>query len=204
MQNIAEYAMSKKVSIKDAEEIAHGWSKEDSPQEIYWAYHPKNGNYIVLDNRNNAHRIVSFFTFQATTEYTAGHFDENSIRKNDRIYARRERFRSDWKFVLKSYQRLVACMIEESVGYFTPQAAANAIMAHKKNAYWGCEWYSHIDSCRNPGKLWDKDYDDRIKVINHDVISEAYKKRKYFRSQRSRAIVSENIAGNESIGASWF
>jgi hypothetical protein len=110
-----------------------------------------------------------------------------------------------WKKTLARYRRLAACMIDESSGYFTPKAVVMALEAHKKREYWGCEWYSHIDSLRNPGKMWDNGYNERVKVINHDVISEAFKRRQVFRQNKgARAIVEANIDGYDSVFASWF
>jgi hypothetical protein len=119
------------------------------------------------------------------------------VVKNSVAYA-------NWRRILARYPRLIACMIEESLGYFTPHAAAEAIRAHKTNGYWGCEWYTHIDSCRNPGKTWDDGYNDRIKQINHDVISDAFSRRKYYRSEQARHVVQLNLNGKESVGAAWF
>lgn len=109
-----------------------------------------------------------------------------------------------WKKTLARYSRLVACMIDESMGYFTPHAAVNAIVAHKTKEPWSCEWYSHIDSCRNPGKGWDAEYDSRIQAINHDVISEAFRKRKYYLCARAKRVVKANLGENESVLAAWF
>ena len=111
---------------------------------------------------------------------------------------------ANWKGILARYPRLIACMIEESLGYFTPHAAAEAIRAHKTDGYWGCEWYTHMDSVRNPGKTWDSGYNDRIKQSNRDVISEAYARRKYYRSAQARRVVQLNLSGKESVGAAWF
>ena len=63
-----------------------------------------------------------------------------------------------------------------------------------------------IDAKRHDNKIrWnDPDYDDRIKAINHDVISDAFKNRKYYRSKASRQIVEANIGGLDSVLASWF
>ena len=110
-----------------------------------------------------------------------------------------------WKKTLARYRRLAACMIDESCGYFTPKAVVMALEAHKKGEYWGCEWYMHLDSIRNPGKGWDDGYDDRIKAINRDVISTAFERRKYFRQNKgARAIVEANIKDYDSVFASWF
>ena len=119
------------------------------------------------------------------------------VVKNSIAYA-------NWRRILARYPRLIACMIEESLGYFTPHAAAEAIRAHKTNGYWGCEWYTHIDSCQNPGKTWDDGYNDRIKKINHEVISDAFSRRKYYRSEQARHVVQLNLNGKESVGAAWF
>lgn len=109
-----------------------------------------------------------------------------------------------WKKVLARYRRLIACMIDESLGYFTPHAAVNAILAHKNKTNWSCEWYMHIDSCQSPGRGWDEEYDSRIKQINHDIISEAFARRKYYRSASARQVVEANIGKHESVLASWF
>ena len=46
--------------------------------------------------------------------------------------------------VLKKYPRLTAHLICESLGYFTPQSAANAIQAHIQERGFACEWYIHL------------------------------------------------------------
>lgn len=109
-----------------------------------------------------------------------------------------------WKKVLAKYPRLIACMIDESLGYFTPHAAVNAIVSYKTDDCWSCEWYAHIDSCQSGGKLFTPGYEERVKAINHDVISEAFKKRKFYYSARARQVVQANLGENESIGAAWF
>lgn len=112
--------------------------------------------------------------------------------------------RMHWKKVLAKYPRLIACMIDESLGYFTPHAAVNAIVSHKTGGCWGCEWYAHIDSCRNGDKLFADGYNDRVKEINREVISDAFKKRKYYYSARAKQVVQMNLQESESVGAAWF
>lgn len=111
-----------------------------------------------------------------------------------------------WKKMLARYPRLVACMIDESLGYFTPHAAVNAIVAHKTKEYWSYEWYMDIDARRHDNKIrWnDPDYNSRIMAINHDVISEAFKKRKYYLNSRAKSVVKANLGENESVLAAWF
>jgi len=112
-----------------------------------------------------------------------------------------------WKKVLARYPRLIACMIEESSGYFTPHAAVNAIIAYKKpGGYWNCEWYMDIDAKRHDNKIcWnDPDYDDRIRAINREIIKDAIKRRKYNYSARAKQVVELNMGKDESVLAGWF
>jgi hypothetical protein len=57
---------------------------------------------------------------------------------------------SDFKIVwtqeacLRKYPRVVAHLICCSLGYFTPQSAANAISFYKHGQAFFCEWYSHM------------------------------------------------------------
>ena len=105
----------------------------------------------------------------------------------------------------KKYRHILAAMIDESIGYFTPAAALNAIIAYKKKAPFSCEWYLDMAGLGHGKKLFDIT-DDELRAINHDVISDAFKHRKYRRKniKSCLVIVDRNIAGNESIGASYF
>lgn len=49
---------------------------------------------------------------------------------------------------LKKYPLLVAHMMCESLGYFSPLSAANALAAYANNETFACEWYSHMCMCR--------------------------------------------------------
>ena len=106
---------------------------------------------------------------------------------------------------MEKYRHILAAMIDESIGYFTPAAALNAIIAYKKKAPFSCEWYLDMAGLGHWKKLSDIT-DDELRKINHDVISEAIKHRKYRRGniKNCLVIVDRNIAGNESIGASYF
>jgi hypothetical protein len=46
--------------------------------------------------------------------------------------------------VLRRYPRLVAHLICESLGYFSPDAPANAIVHGKRGERFACEWYVHM------------------------------------------------------------
>ena len=99
---------------------------------------------------------------------------------------------------LKKYRHLIAALISYSIGYFTPLMALDTIQDHKNNKPNFCEWYFDI-ACKR-GVHSD---DDFIK-INREVIKGAIKYRHSFDFKRCLAIVDRNIAGYESLGASWF
>lgn len=46
--------------------------------------------------------------------------------------------------VIVKYPRLVAHLMCESLGYFCPLSAANAIAAYINNETFACEWYVHM------------------------------------------------------------
>lgn len=45
---------------------------------------------------------------------------------------------------VRRWPRLTAHLIAESLGYFTPEAAAGAILSFKRNQEHRCEWYMHM------------------------------------------------------------
>jgi len=75
--------------------------------------------------------------------------------------------------VLRRYPRLVAHMICESLGYFSPLAAANALAFYINGDYFNCEWYGHICHCRGRGYF---DQDELLK-ITADVVKWAIERR---------------------------
>ena len=99
---------------------------------------------------------------------------------------------------LKKYRHLIAALIDFSIGYFTPLMALSAIEDHKNKIPNCCEWYYDI-ACKR-GVQSDADF---IK-INRDVIKGAINCRHRKNFKRCLAIVDRNIAGYESVGASWF
>lgn len=99
---------------------------------------------------------------------------------------------------LKKYRHLIAALISQSIGYFTPLMAYRAIENHKNKTHFFCEWYMHIAGLRGVGK------DEDFLKINRDVIKSAIKNRNGYDFKHCLAIVDRNIAGEESLGASWF
>lgn len=45
---------------------------------------------------------------------------------------------------MRRWPRLTAHLIAESLGYFTPEGAAGAVLSFKRNQEHWCEWYMHM------------------------------------------------------------
>ncbi len=102
------------------------------------------------------------------------------------------------KALLKRYRHIIAALISYSIGYFTPLAALEAIKDYKKNQPNFCEWY--LDIAWKRGLKKDEDLLD----INHNIIRASIKYRHNCSFKLALQVVDKNIAGNESLGASWF
>lgn len=110
--------------------------------------------------------------------------------------------------VIIKYPRLIAHLICESLGYFSPNAAANAIVNYARNTPFACEWYSHMCHCRT------KDYfnDAELLKIGKEVLRQSFQHRKYhkgYMSEYNRAIAIikhelENKGSTSEMLASWF
>lgn len=104
--------------------------------------------------------------------------------------------------VIKRYPRLTSHLICESLGYFTPQAAARAIQYYKKGKPFYCEWYCHMAK-----EDWSR---ERLIEIGKIVIKSAFENRKWHRGMMSdykqaRKIVNKLLeTGNGPVFASWF
>ena len=104
----------------------------------------------------------------------------------------------DDKALLKKYRHLIAALISYSIGYFTPLAALQAIKDFKNNEPNFCKWYLDIAWKRSVKN--DKDFLD----INRDIIKGSIKYRHCSDFAFALEVVDKNIAGHESLGASWF
>ncbi len=102
------------------------------------------------------------------------------------------------KALLKRYRHLIAALIAYSIGYFTPLAALQAIQDYKNNQPNFCEWFLDIALKRGTNT------DDDFLTINRNVIRAAIKHRHNCSFQFALQVVDKNIAGHESLGASWF
>lgn len=85
---------------------------------------------------------------------------------------------------LEKYPRVVAHLVAESLGYFSPKSAAMAVEAHKNGQEYWCEWYMAMRT-KTKG----------IVEVNREVISRAVKNRHFHRGYmsdyyRARALVN--------------
>jgi hypothetical protein len=103
--------------------------------------------------------------------------------------------------VMKRYPRLTGHLICESLGYFTPQAAAQAIHSHINKRPCFCEWYTHMAQGYNEEKA--------IKV-GADTLDRAFKHRHHHLGYmahypQAAELVKEVLAGRDGpTFASWF
>lgn len=117
--------------------------------------------------------------------------------------------------VMRRYPRLVAHLICESLGYFTPEAAAAALLAAREGGRSYCEWYDHMTGIRL--RQWDEtrqgpkpDYNTVIAQVTRDVVAAAFKHRRGHRGymsdyEHARALVSQVAGGGRGPEfASWF
>jgi hypothetical protein len=108
------------------------------------------------------------------------------------------------EFILNRWPRIVSHLICESLGYFTPKSAVNAIIAYKTNTPFYCEWYCHMAGFRK-GEL-----QDTLLEINKDVIKDAISRRKNHRGYMAdynyaRQLVEKVRKGHPGpVFASWF
>lgn len=106
--------------------------------------------------------------------------------------------------VLRRWPRVVGHLIAESLGYFTPRAAANAIIMFKLGKPFWCEWYMHIASFSPCGAT-----EPEMVEVGRMVLKDSIRKRHIHHGFMSdyrlaRALVGEALKGNDPILASWF
>lgn len=100
--------------------------------------------------------------------------------------------------VLSRYPRLAAHLICESLGYFTPHAAANAIKHHALGRPFACEWYVHMAG-------WGR---DALVAVNRETVAAAFRHRGRHQGfmadyRRARELVRQALAGQAPELASW-
>ena len=116
----------------------------------------------------------------------------------------------DRETAIKKYPRLVAHMICQSLGYFSPKSTAGALAAciNKKPYY--CEWYCHMAQFRNDER--NLFHEDSVMAVTRDVPDWAFRNRHTHKEymaeyQHAKAIVNLYIKSKHSPNfglASWF
>ena len=113
--------------------------------------------------------------------------------------------------VLRRLPCLVAHLIAESLGYFTPQSAANAIAYHTKGEAFFCEWYHDWASKRfGNGNTQCGDLRGTVGEVGGLALQNAVSRRSHHRGpmaefKRALALVLHVRQGGEGpIFASWF
>ena len=105
------------------------------------------------------------------------------------------------KEVLQRYPRLTGHLICESLGYFTPGAAANAIKAYIEKRPCYCEWYTHMAGGYS---------DEKVLQVGIDTLKRTFRNRHHHRGYmaeyaQAKMIVDHVLAGGkEPEFASWF
>ena len=107
---------------------------------------------------------------------------------------------------------LVAHLIAESLGYFTPQSAANAIAYYTRGEPFFCEWYYDWASKRFAnGNTKRVNLDDTVREVGELAIRNAFHRRSHHRGPMAEfkrvviALVLHVRQGGEGpIFASWF
>lgn len=104
------------------------------------------------------------------------------------------------EFAMKRWPRLIGHMIAESLGYFTPRSAANALLHSRLKEPFHCEYYVHMAG----------GFDDK-KVIQAGLeqTRRSFQLRKlhtgYMSSYaQARQVIAAELAGQGPTLASWF
>jgi hypothetical protein len=113
--------------------------------------------------------------------------------------------------VLQRLPCLVAHLIAESLGYFTPEGAANAVAHYTEGEAFFCEWYYDWASKRlRSGNTKCPDLRSTIKEVGELAIQNAFKRRHHHRGsmadfKQALALVRHVRQGGEGpTFASWF
>ncbi len=101
--------------------------------------------------------------------------------------------------VLRRYPRLVAHLICESLGYFSPDAAANAIAHAKRAEPFACEWYLHMAGA-------DRSLVEIARRVLERAIRGRHRHRGYMAEYRhALALVRQRVrTGDGPLLASWM
>ena len=102
--------------------------------------------------------------------------------------------------VLERYPRLVAHMVCESLGYFTPESAAMALLGHILERSTACEWYLYIQGLSGRPLL----------EVGREIVARSFKRRHSHRGYMAEYAVAKALVDRVRVGGSgplfgcWF
>ena len=92
--------------------------------------------------------------------------------------------------IIERYPRLTAHLICESLGYFTPRAAANAILQHMRGEPFYCEWYISAAG-------WSS---QAVTEFGARTLERAFRSRKHHRGYMASYPMARALVENERSG----
>jgi hypothetical protein len=104
-------------------------------------------------------------------------------------------------------------LIASSLGYFSPQSAANAIRSVKRDEIFACEWYCDWASKErenDPKKYEYQTFEQTLIEVGKKSLLKAIRNRHYHRGymasyQQAHQIIKKELTTNESPNfGSWF
>ena len=113
----------------------------------------------------------------------------------------------DREEVLQRYPILVGHMICASLGYFTPQSAAGALLAYIQGEPYFCEWYSYMAGGSKGPPCF---AEDKLLAVGRQVLEWSFQFRRNHTGmmadyRRARLLVEHVRKGGEGpVFASWF
>ncbi len=108
--------------------------------------------------------------------------------------------------VLRRYPILVSHLICASLGYFSPESAANALLAYIQGRPNFCEWYSHLAGGMHPPGF----EEDKLLEVGRQVVEGCFLWRRnhtgYMASYQQARLLVEHVrrGGEGPVFGSWF
>jgi hypothetical protein len=111
-----------------------------------------------------------------------------------------------WGEVMQRYPCLVGHMICVSLGYFTPQSAAGALLAYIEGRPYSCEWFTHM------GGMYKGEWpsDEKLLQVGKEVVEQAFRGRHHHKGYmahypQAKALMDHVRGGGKGpVFASWF
>lgn len=110
---------------------------------------------------------------------------------------------------LEKYPRLVSHLICESLGYFCPLSAANAVSFYKQKEPFFCEWFSHMAQFEPEKQMFDR---NAVMRVQKETLRRAFKHRHHHKGymaeyKQARHLVAAELKDRgctSGMLASWF